>query len=296
MRAIAWLFASPSRRDSGPRSRTKSFARPFDREHAPARSVRDANPGPERAATLPAATWSNQQERERERESSEPTTPPPTPPPDASLLFDNRKMPRARDAKIPFREPNSSPLSIQQSSTLASARRGRQNGGAGRKGESRKRGRRSERGSRRPPLDDRRPIISLLSSLSDEATASRRSLRLFSPPRKGQRRRDATSTTLSDQQKKHPCATAGGLLHPFFPYLGLDGRLGCLFGVHGQLASVLLLDGPETPPVVALGSARGREAREGFLGLAHDFEKGEGRRWKRKKKLRRSKRKKGSEE
>ena len=63
-----------------------------------------------------------------------------------------------------------------------------------------------------------------------------------------------------------------------FSYLGVDGRLGCLLRVHGQLASVLLLDGPEPPPVVALGAARGREAREGFLGLAHDSRKVSGER------------------
>ena len=81
------------------------------------------------------------------------------------------------------------------------------------------------------------------------------------------------------------------------PYLGLDGRLGSLFGVHGQLASVLLLDGPEPPPVVALGSARGRQAREGFLGLAHDLNKGGG--WSRNEKKKKTfaiKRKRGRSE
>lgn len=116
----------------------------------------------------------------------------------------------------------------------------------------------------------RRSSLSLLSR--GEATASRRSLRLFSLQQKEtETPRCDAPRRLQNRQKKEPERTS---CISFFSYLGLDGRLGSLFGVHGQLASVLLLDGPEPPPVVALGPARGREAREDFLGLAHDSEKG----------------------
>ena len=82
---------------------------------------------------------------------------------------------------------------------------------------------------------------------------------------------------------------------PFFPfpYLGVDRRLRRLFGVHRELAAVLLLEGPQPAPLVRLRSAGGREAGEDFLDLAHDDA---GKREKGEKKRVRGRKKKGSVE
>lgn len=173
------LFASPF--DSGPRSGTKSYARPVDREHAPARSAPGANSGPERAATLPASH--SEQSRARER---------------AGSLDDATADAAARRLSLLTSSEDAAELSRRQNSFSSAqffpsvldgsdpARSRAREAWTGRTAEKSPRagkrggGERSAGGSaNRKAIDDH---LSLLSR--DEAAASRRSLRLSSLPQK----------------------------------------------------------------------------------------------------------------
>ena len=135
-------------------------------------------------------------------------------------------------------------------------------------------------GGRQSTIESCDDLSSFEEDTAPVGPVSHLSLSLFLPRQKEEtEKRCAESaprrSSGSRTRRRRPCC---------LPYLGVDGGLGCLFGVHRQLAPVLLLDRPEPPPVVGLGAARGREAREGFLDLAHDLFGGERKRGEREKK------------